>query len=56
MDTGLIARLARDRSLLLKGGVPDLNKAAVILLKEFRGGVLGRITIEAIEQAGAQPE
>jgi ribosome biogenesis GTPase A len=43
---GLIAWLARDRSLLLKGGVPDLNKAAVVLLNEFRNGALGRITIE----------
>jgi ribosome biogenesis GTPase A len=49
---GLIAHLARDRSLLLKGGVLDLNKAAVVLLNEFRGGALGRITLETTRRAG----
>lgn len=43
---GLVAWVARSRSLLSKGGVLDLNKAAVLLLNDFRGGVLGRITIE----------
>ena len=43
---GRITWVARSRSLLSKGGVLDLNKAAVVLLNDFRGGVLGRITIE----------
>jgi ribosome biogenesis GTPase A len=43
---GLVAWVARCRSTLGKGGAPDLNKAAVVLLNEFRDGVLGRITIE----------
>ena len=51
---GLIAWLARDRSLLLKGGVLDLNKAAVVLLNEFRGGTLGRITLETPRQVAAR--
>jgi ribosome biogenesis GTPase A len=51
---GLIAWVARDRSLLLKGGVADLNKAAVVLLNEFRAGTLGRITIETAESGGAR--
>ena len=51
----LIAWVARDRSLLLKGGVPDLHKAAVTFLNDFRGGTLGRITIEAAAQAGDRP-
>jgi ribosome biogenesis GTPase A len=50
----LIARVARDRSLLLKGGVFDLNKAAVALLNEFRSGALGRITIETTDEVGAR--
>ena len=29
-----------------KGGVNDLTKAARLLLDEFRGGKLGRITLE----------
>ena len=45
---GLIAWVARSRSLLSKGGVLDLNKAAVVLLNDFRSGVLGRITIEDV--------
>jgi ribosome biogenesis GTPase A len=45
---GLIAWVARSRSLLSKGGVLDLNKAAVVLLNDFRAGVLGRITIEHV--------
>ncbi len=45
---GLIAWVARSRSLLLKDGVYDLNKAAVALLNEFRGGTLGRMTIETV--------
>jgi ribosome biogenesis GTPase A len=49
---GLIARVARDRSLMMKGGIPDLNKAAVALLNEFRSGALGRITIETAEALG----
>jgi ribosome biogenesis GTPase A len=48
----LIAWVARERSLLVKGGGPDLHKAAVILLNEFRSGTLGRITIETAEQIG----
>jgi ribosome biogenesis GTPase A len=51
---GLIAWLARDRSLLLKGGVLDLNKAAVVLLNEFRAGTLGRITLETPKQVAAR--
>jgi ribosome biogenesis GTPase A len=45
---GLVAWVARSRSLLSKGAVLDLNKAAVVLLNDFRGGALGRITIEAV--------
>jgi ribosome biogenesis GTPase A len=34
------------RGFLVKGGAPDLNRAATTLLKEFRDGKLGRITLE----------
>jgi ribosome biogenesis GTPase A len=46
----LIAWVAQSRKLLLKGGVLDLNKGAVILLDEFRGGTLGRITLETVDE------
>lgn len=49
----LVALVAQGRRLLLKNGVADLNKAAVVLLNEFRGGILGRMTIETVEQLPA---
>lgn len=38
--------IAKSRSCLLKGGEYDRNKAAFLLLDEFRNGKLGRITLE----------
>jgi len=46
----LLERIAERRSFVGKGGSPDLNKAASILLQEFRTGVLGRITLETVEE------
>jgi ribosome biogenesis GTPase A len=37
---------AEKRGFLRKGGVPDLDRAAKTLLKEFRDGRLARITLE----------
>jgi ribosome biogenesis GTPase A len=45
---GLLTFIAETRRLLLKGGVLDLNKAAVVLLDEFRAGTLGRMTLESV--------
>ena len=42
----LLADLARERNCLKKGGELDHSKAARLLLDEFRGGRLGRITLE----------
>lgn len=39
--------IARQRGLLVKGGEPDLDKAERLLLKEFRDGILGRLSLEA---------
>jgi len=47
----LLATVARARSLIMKGGAPDLNKAAVVLLNDFRSGALGRITLESPDDA-----
>jgi len=47
---GLLAAIAAGRKLVIKGGAPDLQKAASILLHEFRTGVFGRITLETIAQ------
>lgn len=43
---GVIAAIARQRGLLVKGGGPDWEKAALVLLQEFRSGALGRISLE----------
>lgn len=39
--------IAKARGMLLKGGQLDMERAAVMLLDEFRGGKLGRLTLEA---------
>lgn len=44
----VLAEIALKRGCLRKGGEADLDKAAGLLLDEFRGGVLGRVTIEKI--------
>jgi len=49
---GLISVIARVRGLMVKGGAPDLVKAARVLLNEFRSGTLGRITLE---RPGSEP-
>ena len=45
----LLDEIAAARACLTKGGVNDLTKAARLLLDEFRGGKLGRITLEMPE-------
>lgn len=42
----VLEQIARARSCLLKGGEYDLSRAAKLLLEDFRGGKLGRITLE----------
>jgi ribosome biogenesis GTPase A len=46
----IIAAIARSRSLLIKGGEPDLERAARKLLGEFRDGTLGRISLESPDE------
>jgi len=41
-----LAALAQRRNFLLPGGVPDLERAAIALIKEFRDGRLGRVSLE----------
>jgi ribosome biogenesis GTPase A len=42
----LLVEIARRRGGLRAGGAVDLHKAAEILIQDFRGGVLGPITLE----------
>ena len=52
---GVIEAIAKKRGCLLKGkgGEPDLEKAAMIFLTEFRSGKLGRISLETPETRAA---
>lgn len=42
----LLARIAQARKCLKAGGEPDIQKAAAMLLDDFRSGKLGRMTLE----------
>ena len=65
---GLVEAVGRRRGCLVKGGALDLEKAALILLQDYRDGALGRISLETPEtraamiaaawaaQAAGQPE
>ena len=56
--TDVIAAIAKKRGCLLKsrGGEPDLEKAAMILLTDYRSGKLGRISLETPETGDSLPE
>ena len=41
-----VEMLARKRGMLISGGEPDTERAAVMLLDEYRAGKLGRITLD----------
>jgi ribosome biogenesis GTPase A len=45
----IIEAIARRRGFVLKGGVVDLEKAALTLLQDYRSGALGRISLETPE-------
>jgi len=42
----LLERMAKKRGFLLSGGVPNTERMARILFDEYRGGKLGRFTLE----------
>ena len=42
----VIAAIARKRGYRIKGGDPDLEKTALMLLQDYRTGALGRISLE----------
>jgi len=46
---GLLAEIGRRRGGLRAGGEVDLHKASEVLVREFRQGVLGRISLEEPE-------
>lgn len=48
----LLEAACRGRGWLLSGGRPDTDRAAALVLDEFRGGKIGKITIERIREQG----
>lgn len=46
----VLENIARSRNCLLKGGEADREKAALLLLDDFRNGRLGRLTLEHPEK------
>jgi ribosome biogenesis GTPase A len=44
-----LALIARRRGFIVSGGELDMLRAANILLDEFRGGVIGRVTLESAD-------
>ena len=49
----IIAAIAKRRGYLLKGGESDLEKAALMLLQDYRSGALGRISLETPQSRSA---
>lgn len=43
----LLDAVCRGRGFLMKGGITDTERACKVVLDEFRGGKLGRITLES---------
>lgn len=48
-DYDYLSEIAKVRRCLMKGGNYDLDKAALLLMDDFRSGKLGRITLELPE-------
>jgi ribosome biogenesis GTPase A len=49
-DEGLLAEVGRKRGGLLPGGQVNLQKAAEVVLNDFRGGAWGRVSLETPEE------
>jgi len=45
-ENNILEIIAVNRKMLASGGVPDIERAAIAVLDEFRGGKLGRISLE----------
>lgn len=52
-DDELLERIARKRGAVMSGGRLNLQKAAEIVLVDFRAGAIGRLTLETPEEYAA---
>lgn len=51
----LLDEVCRGRGFLLRGGELDFDRACAVILDEFRGGKIGRITLETPPATEARP-
>ena len=49
MPYELLEMIGKKRGMIQRGGVVDTERAAVMLLDEYRGGKLGKITMDSLE-------
>ena len=54
--TDVIEAIAKRRGYVERGGTPDIDKAAQVLLVDYRTGVLGRISLESPQTRKAMME
>ena len=47
VDGNIIEKIAKARGMMISGGEPDTERAAITLLDEFRSGKIGQISLEA---------
>jgi ribosome biogenesis GTPase A len=52
----LLLRIARARSLLMKGGEPDADRAAAMLIDDCKNGRIGRISLDRLQDAEQMEE
>ncbi len=48
-EGNVLTEIAKARGMLVSGGEPDTERAAATLLDEYRGGKIGRITLEKVQ-------
>ena len=47
VEGNIIEKIAKARGMMISGGEPDTERAAITLLDEFRSGKIGQISLEA---------
>ena len=52
----LLLKIARARRLLMKGGEPDADRAAAMLIDDCKNGRIGRISLDRPGDAGKMEE
>ena len=51
-EGNILELIARKRGMMISGGEPDTERAAITLLDEYRSGKIGKITLEMPPASG----